>query len=49
MSKGSKRRPTFISRKEEDLRWNLAYGKITRRIFDEKMAELKEKKYVQNK
>lgn len=46
--KGSKRRPTFISREEEDLRWDLAYGRITRRTFDEKMAELKEKKDVQN-
>lgn len=46
--KGSKRRPTLVSREEEDLRWELAYGRITRRTFDEKMVELKEKKNVQN-
>lgn len=34
MSKGSKRRPTLISRKEHDLRWALFTGGITSEEFD---------------
>ena len=29
MSKGSKRRPCFVSREEEELRWRMATGKLT--------------------
>jgi hypothetical protein len=29
MGKGSRRRPSFISREREDLNWALAFGKIT--------------------
>ena len=38
--KGSTRRPTLISREEEDLRWKLAYGEIKREEFDKKMEQL---------
>jgi hypothetical protein len=44
VSKGSKRRPKFISDVEEDLRYKLAFGKITREKFDEELNKLKEKK-----
>lgn len=43
--KGSHRRPTFISKEEEDLRWKLAFGKISRKEFDKKMKELKHDKH----
>jgi len=42
MGKGSKRRPRQTSREEEDLRMDLAYGKIIRRAFDKKLAGLRE-------
>ncbi len=32
--KGSKRRPCQISREEEQLRWDLAYGRITYKEFE---------------
>jgi len=40
--KGCKRRPRQVSREEEDLRMDLAYGKISRENFDYLMEELKE-------
>lgn len=40
MSKGSARRPTQISRQEEDLRYALAFGKITFKVFEQKMKAL---------
>ena len=42
MSKGSKRRPRQVSREEEALRMDLAYGKIVRQAFDKKLAKLRE-------
>jgi uncharacterized membrane protein len=44
MGKGSRRRPTLISEKEETLRWDLAMGKITREEFDRKIKEIKPEK-----
>ena len=41
MSKGSKRRPRQTSREEEDLRMDLAYGKISRLDFNVWMRILK--------
>ena len=40
MSKGSARRPRQISRQEEDLRWALAFGKITFKEFERKYRAL---------
>ena len=39
--KGSHRRPSFISNEEYQLRYDLAYGKITRKMFDRKMESLR--------
>lgn len=47
MSKGSARRPRQISREEEDLRWNLAYGKITLAEFTGKIRGLRRDKKKQ--
>lgn len=44
MSKGSKRRPRQISREEEELRYGLAFGKITREEFDKEMEKLNDSK-----
>lgn len=44
MGKGSQRRPCLVSRDEEELRWDLALGKITQRTFDRKMRKLEEVK-----
>jgi uncharacterized membrane protein len=41
LGKGDKRRPKFISDAEEDLRYKLAFGKITREEFDKEMEKLK--------
>jgi len=43
MSKGSKRRPSGITRQEEDLRYALAFGKITFKQFEQKYKELKKR------
>lgn len=43
MGKGSKRRQCLISPEEEDLRWKLALGEITREQFDTEMEKLKGK------
>lgn len=43
MSKGSQRRPSFISRQEEGLRWDLAMGYITRADFDRRYKELEKR------
>lgn len=40
MGKGSKKRPPQISRAEENLRWALAYGKITFQQFEQKYKQL---------
>jgi len=40
MGKGSERRPTAISREEEDLKWKLAYGKITFDEFEKRYKQL---------
>lgn len=39
--KGSGRRPTLISKHEEDLRWKLAQGKITFNEFEKRIKELR--------
>lgn len=44
MGKGSKKRRCLVSREEEDLRWSLFMGYITRMTFDEAMKELKNAK-----
>jgi len=41
MSKTSKRRPCLISRAEEEIRWDLAYSRITRKEFDKRLKEIK--------
>lgn len=41
MGKGSARRPCQISREEEDLRWELAMGLITREQFEDSYRQLK--------
>lgn len=41
MGKGDKRRPTLISRKEEDLRWALFLGHIDRKTFDQKLKTIR--------
>jgi hypothetical protein len=40
MGKGSKRRPSSTTREEEDLRWKLAFGKITFKQYEKKYKEL---------
>lgn len=40
MGKGSKRRPTLISREEEELNWKLALGYITSGTWKRKRREL---------
>ncbi len=40
MGKTSKRRPCLISREEEEIRWALFQGRITRAVFDKKMKKL---------
>ena len=39
--KGSWKRPRSITREEEELRNDFAYGKISPKVFNEKYAELK--------
>jgi hypothetical protein len=41
--KGDARRPKFISNEEEDLRYKLAFGKITRKKFDKEIKRLRKK------
>lgn len=43
MGKDGQQRPRLISREEESLRWDLAYGKITKKQFGEEMKKLKVK------
>jgi hypothetical protein len=40
MSKGSRRRPCLISLAEEDLRWKLAFGRISESEFQSAMVRL---------
>jgi len=40
MGKGSTRRPSSITREEENLRWKLAFGHITFEQFERKYKEL---------
>jgi hypothetical protein len=40
MSKGSKRRPTLVSREQEDLQWALALGEITFKQYEERRKQL---------
>jgi hypothetical protein len=40
MGKGSRRRPCFVSAKEEELRWALFQGKITKAQFEKEMKKL---------
>lgn len=42
--KGSKRRPCLVNRKEEALRYQLAFGQIAFKQFEEKMKKLKDNK-----
>ncbi len=44
MGKGSRRRAAQISPEEEELRWDLFYGKITKVEFDVKMEEIEKRK-----
>ncbi len=39
MSKGSKKRPCLIPRWQEDLRWKLAYGRITPKEYARQLRE----------
>jgi hypothetical protein len=40
MSKGDKRRPSSISRAEEELRWKLANGKISFATFEKRYKKM---------
>ncbi len=40
MGKGSKRRPTLITKEAEDLQWKLAYGKISLIDYKRKREQL---------
>ncbi len=40
MSKGSKRRPCLVAAAEVDLRWKLAYGRITREEYENAKRKL---------
>lgn len=42
--KGSKRRPSFVGEDELDLRYKLAFGKITLEQFNKELAIIKERK-----
>ena len=42
MSKGSGRRPSSVGRKEEELRWMLAMGKMTFDAYTWRMKQLKD-------
>lgn len=44
MSKGSHRRPSKVSDEEYALRYDLAFGYITQKEFEQRMKELKGKK-----
>jgi len=44
MSKGSRRRPRLVSREVEELRWQLAYGKISRATYDRKIKDLRKER-----
>ena len=49
MGKGSKRRPSAITREEENLRWKLALGRITFKQFEGRYKQLlKEGKIKRN-
>ena len=43
MGKGSKRRPSAVTREEEELRWSLFQGEITMIQFDASYEKLKRK------
>jgi hypothetical protein len=43
MGKGSNRRSCLVSPEEEQLRWDLFQGKITREQFDKEIEKLKGK------
>jgi len=45
----SRATPQNISREEEDIRWDLAFGKITQKQFDEKYAKLKKQGKIYRK
>jgi len=47
--KGSKRRPCLVSRAEYNLRWDYAYGRITRREFDTGLKAIKSGNCIQCK
>ena len=49
MSKGSKRRPTLISREEEELNWKLALGYINLKTWKNRRRELKRKGLIKRK
>ena len=44
MNKGSNRRPCQVSREEENMRWKLAYGKITFKEYTKWWKQYKKKK-----
>jgi len=39
MGKGSSKRPTVVSLRELDLRWDLIKGKITEKQFEDKLQK----------
>lgn len=49
MSKGSKRRPTLISREEEELNWKLALGYITFETWKRKRRELEKQGLIKQR
>lgn len=47
IGKGSKKRPSAITREESELRWKLASGNITFKQFEEKYKKLKKQGLIQ--
>jgi len=49
MGKGSKRRPTLITREEEELNWKRFQGLITWKEYEKKFQELKKKNLIRRR
>ena len=41
--KGSNRRPTLVSKAENDLRWKYAYGNMTFKEFESRLRDIRRK------
>jgi len=47
MGKGSARRPPQITRHEETLRWEFAFGLISKEEYDQRFKDLEAKNLIQ--